>query len=253
MSMNYDEFLALLKYRRSIRKFKRDPIPDEFIMKILEAAHYTMSGGNSQPWEFIIIKDQKTKDRLFEAYEEELIMALEIEQQRAQPCQHPSFHITDPTDEKSKERALLPFRNWVDAPVVLAVLEDPRKQWASCAIALGDACYNSNRDILAASMGHLSMVIQLAAASLGLGSQRLDVCNEHGYKRVLNYPEPLRLNTLVPIGFRAYEPGEPQRIPLQEMIHWNSYNISKYLPHKDIVKRILRIRQMSERGYDAAR
>jgi nitroreductase len=253
MTKGYDEFLALLKYRRSIRKFKPDPVPDEFIMKILDAAHYAMSGGNSQPWEFIIIKDKEIKAKVFKAYEEELIMALEIEQQRSQPCQHPSFHILDPADPKSKEKALLPFRNWIEAPVVLAVLEDHRKQWGSCAIALGDACSNSNRDVLGASMGHLSMVIHLAAASLGLGSQRLDVCNEQGYKNALHYPEPLRLNILVPIGFKTCEMGEPQRITLRELVHWNSYDMSKYMPHKDIVKRIIRIRKMNEPGYDAAR
>jgi magnesium-transporting ATPase (P-type) len=41
---------------------------------------------------------------------------------------------------------------------------------------------NSNRDILSATMGHLSMTIHLAAASLGLGSQRVDLFNEHAFK-----------------------------------------------------------------------
>ena len=48
--MNYDQFLELLRYRRSIRRFKSDPIPDDNVIKILDAAHYAMSGANSQPW-----------------------------------------------------------------------------------------------------------------------------------------------------------------------------------------------------------
>jgi hypothetical protein len=35
--MKYEDFLELLKYRRSIRKFKPEPIPDEYVTKILDA------------------------------------------------------------------------------------------------------------------------------------------------------------------------------------------------------------------------
>ncbi len=38
-AMRYDDFLGLLRYRRSIRRFKPDPIPDDYVMKILDAAH----------------------------------------------------------------------------------------------------------------------------------------------------------------------------------------------------------------------
>ena len=64
-----DEFLDLVRERRSIRKFKPDPVPDEYIQKILEAAHWAISGANAQPWEFIVIKDPLTKKRLGEAFQ----------------------------------------------------------------------------------------------------------------------------------------------------------------------------------------
>ena len=54
--MDIDHLINLLKSRRSIRAYKPDPIPDEFIQKIIEAARWAPSGGNSQPWEFIVIK-----------------------------------------------------------------------------------------------------------------------------------------------------------------------------------------------------
>jgi nitroreductase len=59
--MNYEDFLELAKKRRSIRRFKSDPIPDEYIGKIIEAARWAPSGGNSQPWEFIVIKKRSQK------------------------------------------------------------------------------------------------------------------------------------------------------------------------------------------------
>ena len=54
-----DAFLEVLQARRSIRTgFLRDkPVPDELIEKILEAARWAPSAGNSQPWEFLVIRD----------------------------------------------------------------------------------------------------------------------------------------------------------------------------------------------------
>ncbi len=42
--------------RRSIRKFKEEPIPDSMIRRILEAGRFAPSTGNQQPWKFIVIK-----------------------------------------------------------------------------------------------------------------------------------------------------------------------------------------------------
>jgi len=68
--MNYEDFLGLLHHRRSIRRFKPDPIPEDYITKILDAARYAMSGANSQPWEFIVVKDPKIKEKVFECIKE---------------------------------------------------------------------------------------------------------------------------------------------------------------------------------------
>ncbi|MBI4332582.1 MAG: nitroreductase family protein, partial [Chloroflexi bacterium] len=62
--MNFDDFLAVVRSRRCVRKYKPDPIPDEDVEKICETARWAMSGANGQPWEFIVIKDQATKDKI---------------------------------------------------------------------------------------------------------------------------------------------------------------------------------------------
>ncbi|MBI4334686.1 MAG: nitroreductase family protein [Chloroflexi bacterium] len=47
--MEIDAFLDLVRRRRSIRRFKPDPVPEEYIEKILEAGRWAMSGANGQP------------------------------------------------------------------------------------------------------------------------------------------------------------------------------------------------------------
>src|SRR3972149_101845 len=55
-----------IERRRSIRKFKPDPIPDEFIDQILEAGRLAPSASNRQPWRFQVIKDPELRRKLAE-------------------------------------------------------------------------------------------------------------------------------------------------------------------------------------------
>ncbi len=52
--------LEVIRNRRAVRQFKPDIIPDDILLKILEAARWAPSPFNTQPWEFIIIKDKET-------------------------------------------------------------------------------------------------------------------------------------------------------------------------------------------------
>lgn len=58
--------IEAIRDRRSIRKYKADKIKDEDILQIIEAARLAPSGSNTQPWKFIIIKDEATKKKIVE-------------------------------------------------------------------------------------------------------------------------------------------------------------------------------------------
>ena len=53
-----------IENRRSIRKFKTDPVSDDIILALLESARLAPSGCNAQPWRFKIVKDDATKSQL---------------------------------------------------------------------------------------------------------------------------------------------------------------------------------------------
>ena len=118
------------------------------------------------------------------------------------------------------------------------MLEDRRKQWGS---VLGAQV--SGR-VLAESLAHCTMVMHLAAASLGLGSERVDVHIDSLFRQILHYPEPISLNILFPVGYRAYEPGEPHRIPIEELVHFERYDMHKFLRNENFSKYLGRIRKL---------
>ncbi len=55
---------------RAIRRFRPDPIPEADLHAILEAAIQAPSGGNVQPWHFLLITDAQQRARLGELYQE---------------------------------------------------------------------------------------------------------------------------------------------------------------------------------------
>ncbi len=77
-----DVFEAI-RNRRAIRQFKPELIPDNAVSRILEAARWAPSPFNTQPWEFIIIKDKKTLKALskfarYSGYLETVPMAIAV-------------------------------------------------------------------------------------------------------------------------------------------------------------------------------
>ena len=58
------DILDVITTRKSIRRYKPDPISDEIIDKILEAARWAPTGENHQPWRLIVIRDPETRKKL---------------------------------------------------------------------------------------------------------------------------------------------------------------------------------------------
>ena len=241
--MNIDELLELLKKRRSIRRFRPDPIPDEQIEKIIEAARWAPSGANAQPWEFIIVKDQATKEKIAQIYhdtyqeEHECMEGLRIEEFRHHQI-------------ASSAQALPGFK---DAPVLVVVCGDRRTLQAST-IAVryigtegggGDSTYLKN-------MANATFSLLLAATSLGLGCQWVSVSThmDQLLKPLLDVPAILQIHTLIAIGHSAYEPGPSYRRDLKELIHNEKYDRRRFRTGRQIIQFLRELRARTKAGYD---
>ncbi len=56
-----------IEQRRSIRKFKAEPVPEDILYELLDAARLAPSGSNAQPWRFKIIKERDIREKLVKA------------------------------------------------------------------------------------------------------------------------------------------------------------------------------------------
>ncbi|MCS7120921.1 MAG: nitroreductase family protein [Nitrososphaerota archaeon] len=58
------DFYEVIRTRRSIRSYRPDPVPEEVLNRVLEAARIAPSGSNRQPLKLIVVKDETLRRRL---------------------------------------------------------------------------------------------------------------------------------------------------------------------------------------------
>jgi nitroreductase len=59
-----EQTITLLKTRRSIRRYKPDPVPDVMLEQVLEAGRWAPSASNRQPWAFVVVRDEAIRREL---------------------------------------------------------------------------------------------------------------------------------------------------------------------------------------------
>ncbi len=239
--MQGDEFLKLVRKRRNIRRFKPDPVPEECIEKILEAARWAQSGANAQPWEFIVVKDKKTRHKIADIYTEQQKQTWDIEKTRIRELRHRA-HIDGPPASPP---------GFKDAPVLIIICADPRTVQATVLITHflhneggPDAHFLKN-------MANATQILTIAASAFGLVSQWVSVnqVTEAPLKVLLDVPEEIAIHTIVPVGYPAYKPPPPYRRKLKEIMHFEKYDRSKFRTSEDIYEFLLALRRKTEPAY----
>jgi nitroreductase len=245
----YDMLLKLVKTRQSVRKFRPDPIPNDTINKILEVARWAMSGANSQPWEFVVVTDGEIKKQLRDAYSEyNTDFIFWMEQQREYDLRHPSYQVqNDPHESLRFNKAKA---NWHQAPAVIVVLGDGRRQWGT---VMGAHTFGRDQSHLTDSLANASFLIHLAVTSLGLTSEWVSIHIEEPHKRILGVPDLLKLYLIIPIGYPDVPAHEGVRRPLEDFVHRERYDMTKYMSNEEVVKYLYALREGTLSGYSASR
>ncbi|GAG43884.1 unnamed protein product, partial [marine sediment metagenome] len=61
------EFKDIIQKRRSVREFTNEPVPNEKLRRVLEAARLAPSASNHQAWKFVVVKDYNKRKALAQA------------------------------------------------------------------------------------------------------------------------------------------------------------------------------------------
>ncbi len=235
--MNYDGFLKLVQSRRSIRRFKPDPVPEEYVDKIIEAARWAPSGANSQPWEFIVVKKQETKDSIVKICEENTEHTCRMELTREPELRYSAL---------TKPRTLPP--GFATAPVFIVLCGDPRTKETYPLRAI----LNRGQSIFISSLASAYLCMALAATALGLGSQWVTATSnpfeQSLIKQLLGIPPELEIYDTMAVGYPATEPKPRLVRAREEMVNYEYYDKAKFRTEQQVKGFIVSLRRGGTRG-----
>ena len=216
------DIIDVITSRKSIRRYKPNPVPDEMIDKILEAARWAPTGENYQPWRFIVVRDPETKNkigRLAKLGSGSRMTAWYCLGEMKDAEVEVVYYIKDP--EKKAEVLRFMYSGEVSefakyAPVVIVVIG-----------TLMEGSVDVPYDLSAAIENML-----LEAHSLGLGA-----CWVHGpvastrdakkFKEILKIPTGMgeyKVIAYVAIGWPAEQRKHPRpKKALEDMVYWEEY------------------------------
>jgi nitroreductase len=200
-SNTYDCLLDIMQKRRTVRHFKADPVPDDAVLKIIEAARWAPSAFHTQPWEFVVVKKPEIRAKIISALE-----------RHGPPITNPDA-VNKPGVESS-------FRN---APVYILALCD----WRARTGLPGNAGKNeaSVAGLYASSMANAFLSMHPAAAALGLASQWYTATSrpeaEQAIRNIIGIPASLKIYDMMVVGYPALPPTPKIIRNLKEMVHYD--------------------------------
>ncbi len=179
------DFMEVVRGRRSVRKYEDTQVPDETLNTILESVKWAPSWANTQCWEIIVIRDAGIKEKL---------------------------QTTFPSKGQPATKAI------VQAPVVLAVCGKAKHSGY-----YNDQPSTKFGDWLMFDLGIACQNICLTAHSLGLGTVMVGLLDHAKANEILGIPKGYELVTLIPLGYPAKISEAPKRREVEEFTHYESF------------------------------
>ncbi len=178
---------------RAVRRLRPDPIPDDVLRRVLEAATWAPTGANAQPWRIVVVRDREKLARLG---------ALYAERWNAYAEQHRALLADAPEAVREKSARMQDAgdhlaAHFAETPVVLVVCFNPKN------MALTDAGQDRPSVVGGASVYPAVQNLLLACRAEGLGCVLTTLLceREAEVRELLGVPDPWYTAAAVPIGY----------------------------------------------------
>ena len=178
------EVLEAIKTRRSIRNYTTDPVDDQTLATVLEAARWAPSWANTQCWRFVVVRDSATRSKLADTLSE-----------------------TNPARD--------PIRN---APLVIAACAELGKAGHKGGVPSTDKGDWFMFDVALAMQN-----LVLAAHSLGLGTVYVGLFDAKEAAKILAVPQGYCAVAMTPLGYPAETRDPRPRKELSEIVFYDRW------------------------------
>ncbi len=191
--------------RRSIRKFKPEPVPDEYIRELLEAARLAPSGSNAQPWRFRVVRDVGTRAMLGKAAHNQAFIA------KAPVVIVCCADIREYLDGSVSGAQDLGKIGALEGRIVEILEDRVRKIRSSYTI-------EQLMQLIAPNVAIAVEHMVLRALDFGLGTCWIRLLDGEAVKRIFDWGDNVFVFALLPVGFPDESPAPRKRLPLDKLI-----------------------------------
>jgi nitroreductase len=196
------ELIDVIRQRRSIRKFKDDPVSDELINELLDAARLAPSGSNMQPWRFVVVTSEEAKKKL------DVVTPYKF------ALKAPVLFICC-ADTTAMETRPVRIKELLESGVFEDIeMDDPNS-----------GKYGNNVGKSISIKGYLALNVAIAiehivlrAADLGLGTCWIGRVDGKKTQDILGLSDSVEVITLLPIGYPAQNPGQRPRLSKEDIL-----------------------------------
>jgi nitroreductase len=210
---------------RSMRKLKADPVSDELVWKIIDAGTQAPSGGNSQPWRFLVVRDAGTRAFLQERYKRGWDRYVIANMKAAAEAPVPATAEEAAARAKMVAAATHLAEHLHEAPVLLLVCMAPRKM----DLPPDPEAQAPSPAALYASIFPAVQNMLLTCRALGLGATltTLHLMYERTIKERLGIPAEIETVAMIPIGWPVGRFGPVSRAPVETVTYWDRWGTSR--------------------------
>ncbi len=188
------EIFEAIRNRRSIRHYKSEPVDDETLRAVLEAAHWAPSWGNNQCWRFIVVRAPETKAAIADT-----LMKIKVDNE----------WVVNAAAKAIKQ-----------APVLIVLCAETGK----AGFRPDGAPLTDKGDYWFLFDTALAMEnLTLAAYALGLGTVIVGGFNAGKVAQILGVPAGFRVVTMTPLGIPDHKGQVSPRKELSEVIYKEKY------------------------------
>ena len=206
------DFFEVVHTQRSIRKFKDEPLPEHLLWEMLDAAIRAPSGGNTQPWGWLVVRDNAKRRAIAAAVLEgvgDVAAALAAAEELSTP------------EQRRMRRSSITFRaNVMSAPVlIIPCLVHPTSPTTDIdSLFAGSSIYGAVQNLM------------LAARAQGLGTvlTTFNMRIEDIIRSEFDLPDDAKPVAVIPVGWPDGERfGPTTRRPVEEVTHWDGWNATR--------------------------
>ncbi len=195
---------------RAMRRLEPDPVPEELLIKLVDAGNQAPTGGNRQPVRWIIVRDPEQRERLAEL--NKAAVTAYVGPSSSRPAELP--HQDAAKRERMLRAVLWQVEHMAEIPALVVACAKfdapvPRAQVAHAGGSVWPAVQN----------------LLLAARALGLGAAptTLGLSDRPAAKQVLGLPDDIEPVCLIPVGYPKGNFGPVTRLPVQDTLRWDRW------------------------------